>query len=98
MAPIASPTIGATALTTAAEPGREGRSKSAMAAESVESSRPLATPCRIRASKRTAAVSAPWKSAKLAASRRNPMVTTGRRPTWSETEPKTSRVPSRATA
>jgi hypothetical protein len=97
-APSARPASGTTLLNVAAMPGRLGGSRSTTAAVSEERRRPLATPCTIRARRSRATESACQKTSMLSASSAKATETTGRRPTWSDSEPVTSRVSSSATA
>ncbi len=80
-APMPSPSIGATAFHTAADPGRRGDSRSVIAADTAERSSPLATPCSTRARISSGTDSACQNTSTLAASSTSPELATGRRPT-----------------
>ncbi len=92
---MARPPIGARPLTIPARPGDSGGSRSTSVAPIAVIASPVATPWTMRARASTATPPATMKIAIARASRLIETAITGRRPTWSERRPRTSRVASR---
>ena len=90
--------MGATAFHTAAEPGRDAGSRSAIAADTDDSRSPLATPWSSLARTRSPVASAFQKTTTLTARSSSPALATGRRPMWSESDPAVTSVARSATA
>lgn len=94
-APVARPSIGPVVFHSAAAFGCVGGSKSIIIAESAGMMMPAASPCSALAMSSIVRLPAHQNMTRLAASRSEPAITTGRRPMRSETEPRYSSAPKR---